>query len=370
MTTTTETPEFNGNHSNGNSNGTSNGNPSKESPRGILLVSVPRTASNLLVRVLNIHNQPHVVTNQRAGYFFYEAYMLAARELMKPADQWTESEKSQVRDAYQAALDRLEEMRAQAQREGKVAFAKEHAFWTVDPEAMYNQDDSTTGDSSKSQQERNSSSLDLTFPPAYGDKQTLTFSRNNRTFFPDAYLVTWRLAFIIRHPALAWPSMYRAMRKMVDLQILDEDGVRGASMDNMSLTWTRKLHDWCLEKGSGVPLVMDAHDVIHSPGAVLKFCEMAGLDKNAVQFEWSATVADPKEGWQQGMEAQAARIMLSTLEASTGLVKGKAPATVDVKAEAEKWREEFGEEAAGLLEKAVWDAMPDYEYLRERRVQA
>jgi hypothetical protein len=62
--------------------------------------------------------------------------------------------------------------------------------------------------------------------------------------------------------------------------------------------------------------------------------------------------------------------MTVTLRASKGIIKEKAPATVDIDVEAEKWKEEFGPEAAAMVEKAVRDAMPDYEYLKERRLKA
>lgn len=167
------------------------------------------------------------------------------------------------------------------------------------------------------------------------------------------------------------------MVKISKLGFLDDDGVKGASLSNMTLTWTRKLFDWCLEQPDEptVPLVIDAHDVIHNPDSVLRFCEAAGLDTDAIQFEWGGENDRKKsDTWvpsdPTGMHQQTAHIMLSTLEASKGIVKDKAPAIVDIEAEAEKWRSEFGNEVAGLIEKAVWDAMPDYEHLRERRVRA
>jgi hypothetical protein len=68
-------------------------------------------------------------------------------------------------------------------------------------------------------------------------------------------------------------------------------------------------------------------------------------------------------------QKNAAAIMLSTIEGSTGILKDKAPSDVDVDAEIGKWKVEFGEEAAALLEKATRDAMDDYEYLKERRIK-
>lgn len=351
-----------------NNNGHSPDSKPDNSPRDLLLVSVPRTASNLLLRVLNIQHQPNVLTNDKGGYFYHMPFLIAATDLKKPADQWTDAEKTRVLDAYQESFNQFEEYRTRARREGKMMFAKEHAFWIVDPGRMHDQSESSDSDDKGAAAP--ASFFRLNFPDTYGPSAQQTFSRNNYTVFPDEYLRTWQLAFVIRHPALGWPSMYRAMTKMVDLKLLDEDGLNGASLASMSMAWSRKMFDWALEQSGGkvMPLVIDAHDVIHNPGAVLRFCEKVGLDKDVVRFEWD--VAPMSEGWGKNDLDRAARVMYSTLEASKGIVKDKAPVTVDIKVEAEKWKAEFGEEVAGLIEKSVWDAMPDYEYLRERRVQA
>ena len=60
--------------------------------------------------------------------------------------------------------------------------------------------------------------------------------------------------------------------------------------------------------------------------------------------------------------------MMSSLSASKGVIKDKAPANIDIAAEAAKWKVEFGEEVAQIIEKAVWDSMPDYEYLKSKRI--
>lgn len=337
-------------------------------PQRLLLVSVPRTASNLLLKIVNIHRQPHIHTNSKGGYFFYDAYVASTRNanLHRPIPEWTETEKAETRSNYQRCLDTLEEESKQAQQEGKVMFAKEHAFWFVNPAAMQ----------TEHEQSLETFRLDVSSAGhGHGYGPGRTFSGLNSTVLPDEYLRTWRIAFIIRHPALAWPSMYRAMSKIAQLGLLDEDGVRGASVSNMTLRWTRRLFEWCREQPDEmtVPVVIDAHDIIHHPGSVLRFCEATGLDTGAVQMEWeddniSAAAAAAAGAGAHQMDRNAAQIMLSTLEASKGIVKDKAPETVDIPAEAEKWRAEFGDEVAGLIEKAVWDAMPDYEYLKERRV--
>ncbi|CAG7985760.1 unnamed protein product [Penicillium nalgiovense] len=341
-------------------------------PHRVLLVSVPRTASNLLLKVLNIPNQPNVLTSPKGGYFFYDAFVAAGRDnrLDKPLDQWTAEVKSETKAIVQRCFDSLEEYSSRARAENKIMFTKEHAFWLVNPCFFTNNDGAETPEDHRQFQ--------VSMPERYGSSQT--FSANNKTIMSDEYLRTWRIAFIIRHPALAWPSMYRAMQKMSKAGFLDEDGMRGASFTNMSMEWTRKLFDWCLEQPDEpvTPLVIDANDVIHNPGAVVKFCEKAGLDTSFMQFEWNGT-ENKSENWAaesadagnpegEAFHKTAASIMLSTLEASTGVVKDKAPALVDIDAEVAKWRVEFGDEVAEIIEKATRDSMPDYEYLKANRV--
>lgn len=326
----------------------------------VLLVSVPRTASNLLSKILNIHNQPTVTTNQKGGYFFYEAFMTAGRDgrLTKPLAQWTADEKLEIKSAFQQALDDLEAYSTRARAENKLMFAKEHAFWFINPGFF-------TGRVNSPEPPEQMQEFHMPIPECYGSP---TFSASNKTILPDEYLRTWQLAFIIRHPALAWPSLYRAVQKLSKAGFIDDDGIKGVSIMNMSLEWTRKLFDWCLEQPdeSVTPLVIDANDVIHNPGAVTKFCEKAGLDTACMQFEWNDANNAGNAEWDK--QKDSAAIFLSTLQGSTGVLKDKAPASVDIGVEVAKWRVEFGDEIAQMLEKATRDSMPDYEYLKANRV--
>ena len=252
-------------------------------PRRLFLVSVPRTASNLLVKVLSIQKQPNVLTNETSGYFFQDAYLLGTSKgyLFKPLSQWTDAEKAEIRSAYQHCLDNLEASSAAALHQGKTLFTKEHAFWFANLAVML-----PTESSSSSSNSNNSNTTDfhLTLPPHYPNPHT--FSPGNQTLFPDSYLSTWHFAFIIRHPALAWPSMYRAVLRLGKLRMLDDEGVRATAKSNMTFRWTRSLYDWCVEHSpsSTPPIILDAYDVVHSPEAILRFCEMTGLDKDLVQF--------------------------------------------------------------------------------------
>jgi hypothetical protein len=89
-----------------------------------------------------------------------------------------------------------------------------------------------------------------------------------------------------------------------------------------------------------------------------------GMDPTKVQSTWSPI--SKEEGEKMTKTAQR---MLSTLNASNGIMQEKSSANIDVATEAKKWKEEFGEEGAQKLEKWVRAAMDDYMYLRERRLR-
>lgn len=342
--------------------------------RRLLLVSIPRTASNLLLKIVNIPKQPNLHTSPKGGYFFYPAFIDAALsgDVMRPANQWTEEEKKNTRDSFQRCVESLEEYSTQASQNNQMMFSKEHSYWMFSPAALQKR---LTGN----HDEDFFKAFRVKTPEKYGS--TTTYCPQNETIFPDEYLRTWQMAFIIRHPALAWPSMYRSMLKIAESGMLDEDGVKGSSFTNMDMRWSRLMYDWCMAQPDAPvqPPIIDANDLIHNPEVALEFCERTGLDKSVVQFEWKDK-NEPKKSlkWachnpeaseeEVKMHQNAANIMLGTLENSTGIVKDKAPETIDIDVEAAKWREEFGEEVGALLEQSVRNSMPDYEYLTARRI--
>jgi hypothetical protein len=60
---------------------------------------------------------------------------------------------------------------------------------------------------------------------------------------------------------------------------------------------------------------------------------------------------------------------LSTIYSSKGIKPGLEARCLDIEAEKKKWIAEFGEQDGEILAKYVYDAMPDYEYLLEKRVR-
>jgi hypothetical protein len=86
------------------------------------------------------------LTNEKAGYFFQDAYLLATSKghLYKPLSQWTDAEKAEIRSAYQHCIDNLEASSSTALDQDKTLFAKEHAFWFTNPAIMLSLESSSS----------------------------------------------------------------------------------------------------------------------------------------------------------------------------------------------------------------------------------
>ena len=333
----------------------------------LLLVCSPRTVSNLLLKILNLPNQTNVVANKRGGYCMYDLFTTAVNNdcLYKPVDQWTPAQKANWQHKYQDCIAELEKYSAQAADSQSVFFTKEHASWLLRPSLS----------AEANERESQNEILTMEIPESYGDSRT--FSSNNITLFPDEYLRTWNLVFLIRHPALMFPSYHRAMMKM-GLQSMPLDWMERVMTLNTTLRWTRMLYDWSLEQGH-TPYLLDAHDVITNPMVLVRFCELTGLDAVKLRFEWDEKRDPPSPANTNNSSSTTLsyerrnlareEIMLSTLLNSSGVISEKAPENIDVAAELHKWKDEFGDEVAMMIDRAVQESMPHYEYLKERRLR-
>jgi hypothetical protein len=332
------------------------------SSRRFYLLTLPRTASNLLVKILALEDQPNVSTSERNGYFFMPTIPLrlhhpktAGRHL----DDWTQDERAQIRDSYQTSFDALQRHLDIAEDQGKDVFVKEHVNWMVEPVAetrlVYG--------------EESTDEIPWTVNVRPGSEQT--HSPLNKTILPDDFLKAWFPTFLIRHPALVIPSNYRTY--------VDNEGKANMKNDTkmlsleMTMHWTRTLYDWYSQvfatseentSDTSWPIILDADDVMLEPDVLLKYAKMLGLDATKLRFSWS-----PRSKEEMDKMSDMERKMLSTISSSARIVEGKTSKGLVLDDEAKKWKLEFGEEEAGKIEKWVRNAMADYEYLKARRLK-
>ena len=330
-------------------------------PRIYTLLTYPRTASNLLVQILALEDQPSLVAGANREYFFGPTLGLRLGEhgtTGRHVDEWTQEESAALRESYQKCYEAFQTEADDAAAKGKNMFVKEHVSWLVEPVA---ETEFQFGDGTTLQ------------PPWTVQARSQAFSANthsplNKTVLPDEVLNSWMPTFLIRHPALVFPSNYRACR--------DNEGQEAAKVDpghtvEMTIYWSRSLYDWYLNQSDSSgrdgriwPIILDATDVITKPSLVKKYARMIGLDPSKLRLAW-----EPAGKEELAKMSGVERRMRSTLSASTGILKDKAATDLDMDVEVVKWKEEFGIDEAEKIERWVRAAMPDYEYMREKRLR-
>ncbi|KKK26964.1 hypothetical protein ARAM_006060 [Aspergillus rambellii] len=261
----------------------------------------------------------------------------------------SEADKRQAKRLLQEAFDNLDACLKEAQSQGKIFFNKEHTHMVVDP-YLHNKRMYGAG------AVEGEAPWGLQVPSEFAGDGV----EYNDTIIPDEYLRQWQSTFLIRHPALSAPSYFRAVAH--SRPHLSQDEVLILTKFAMDLKRIRRLFDW-FESDAGTlpPVLLDADDVIRQPEVVRRYCQMVGLDPTKVRFTWTA-------GEEIDNNLVRATFM-RTLKESSGVIMEKAPDVVDIEHECQKWKEEFGEEMGRELQNLVEEVVPDYEYLKAKRLR-
>lgn len=314
------------------------------------LLTMPRTASNMVVRILNLDKQ-NVRPAENGGYFFFRSQMLRLPLYHKPLSEWTPSERDAVDMLQKQCFDALQDYLSAAEQTNEKVFVKEHvSFLNGIP-----------------------FEFELMHGVSVGDKSARllldansTRSPLNMTSLPDEFLKTWHPTFLIRHPARMLPSLFRTA--LDDIQLFGKGRTKREPYKvETTLKFVRALYDFYLNhfgEASQWPLVLDADDIMMHPELMIKYASIVGLDPDKLQFSWSKTRQEVLDKL-----PKAQKLMFSVFNQSTGVDKGKVAGDVNLEVEAEKWKNEFGEESGSRLERYVRDAMSDYEYLHSRRLK-
>ncbi|KAL8883085.1 MAG: hypothetical protein Q9198_000008 [Flavoplaca austrocitrina] len=193
-----------------------------------------------------------------------------------------------------------------------------------------------------------------------------TFSpaaRTNPTVLPDSFLKSMTPLILFRHPALMIPSFYRAAQKgKMEISIYDEDWPL-----NASLRWLRLVYDWYVsnrtEERATPVIVIDSDDLINSPGFSSHLLASLGFDEQHLLTSW-----EQKSEAYRADKGYMVNSFKSTLWDSKGIIRSeRRDYEIDVTAEQEKLRAEFGNEVGNSMARYIDLAMGDYHYLRERR---
>jgi hypothetical protein len=344
--------------------------PELLSRQNLFMITCPRTASSLFMRILSLPEQPNTLSDENCGYFFLPAVacMRKSRLMERPYSEWTETERAELLDTYQTCFNNLHDHIEGARAAGKKVVVKEHCPFMIDPTALMNfgsrpEELSITDKPWKVQlpaQWNQAAPFDLT---------DLSFS--NKTILPDTFLISWLPTFLIRHPMVVFRSYYRLFYSRRNGNAEEMQEVQGQLSRCMTLTWTRHLYDWYMsiwvrlgpENCQQSPIILDADDVLTSPELMQKYCQLVGLDESKLQFSWEPLSPDDVSKHEPGRQR-----MRKTLFASSEIRTDKVAANLDLETEVVKWKKEFGEEQGLYLQGLVAAAMPDYEYLRNKRL--
>lgn len=175
----------------------------------LLLITHPRSASNLLVKIVNLPEQQQIVARESGGYFFFPAAasMNRAGFLYQPRAEWSGHETEEPREKYQACYDELQKLLDEAEQQDKMAVTKEHAPFLMSPIAV---SDFLHGS------QIGAARWKVDVPERYRDTKCPSDLQPNPSVLPDEFLLRCRPAFLIRHPALAFPSYYRLVLSFCD----------------------------------------------------------------------------------------------------------------------------------------------------------
>ncbi|KAF4970372.1 hypothetical protein FZEAL_10064 [Fusarium zealandicum] len=317
------------------------------------LITAPRTASNLLVQILNLDEQG-VRPAHLGGYFFLLSGMTRFRLNRRSPDNWTDEERSELDGLIQQSCDAFLDHIEAAEKDGQTLYVKEHANLLNSP---FYESQHVYGTQEGEQKPR----LFMT-----EGIQNPSRSPLNLTVLPDEFLQTWNPTFLIRHPAMVLPSLYRTCQ--TDAEVEDFGRPNKWPMPaEVTMKWNRTLYDFYaayFDESSIWPIVLDADDVMTSPELVSKYAQLAGLDHTKVRYSWGQC-SEEKVNKMHPLEQK----MLTSVITSTKVDQSKIAAGIDIDQEVIKWKSEFGEEGAQRLEQWVRDAMPHYNYMHSKRMR-
>ncbi|KAF1971441.1 hypothetical protein BU23DRAFT_442966, partial [Bimuria novae-zelandiae CBS 107.79] len=333
-----------------------------------VVFTIPRTASHLLLKLLNLPAQQTLYRHSSGqdGYMFLSAATPRFRHGLpgRPIREWTKEENGALKDALQNSFDEWLQLVETAELQGKSTFAKEHLNWMVDPLAeapLYGYDNGDT-----------SSATD--FQANWNAMQNLKVKNEyNITCVPDAFLLQRvKPTFLIRHPALTFPS---CLRTSIDSQgipaVIDEEKI---NQWECTFHWSLSLYKFYTQAaadfdrrsfvdGIEYPIVLDARD-LGDERLVRKYAKAVGLNSDKVQFAWEAAREE-----ELSSIGKMERRMKSTILASSSIDKGKLDVgDLDMERLRGEWKDEFGEVLGERLVGLVNRSMEAYQTLYNVRL--
>ncbi|CZT21422.1 uncharacterized protein RCC_07285 [Ramularia collo-cygni] len=287
----------------------------------VFLFSHPRTASNLLVRLLS--NQPDWETSD---YLFFDAFQYTrdAFDGLELEDV-PETARAEHSDLIEQGHQKLENFVCTAMDKQKHVMLKDHTLLVTPVESTYG---------------------DVVMP-------------TNPSIFPDTLMLSWRPVILIRNPILIYESWLRA------------EGEPYPNLESQyakiytTLKFQRAVFDWYRHHPECTlqPIVLNADDIIERQDVLERFCELVGMEKEKLVLSWKPSHAPAKFALNERFKR-----FLQTFQESTGIERSKSSVGITLEERQTQWRKEFGPERASMLVSRVVESWPDFQYLRSMRL--
>lgn len=317
-----------------------------------VVFTIPRTASNLVTQLLNLPAQPNISRHSRDGYFFLPAlgcrYELDA--FNQTPEHWSEHDRHRMHEALQKSFDAWKFCVDEADNKSQSTFIKEHVNWMI--------------------------ALEEELRYLHDNKDVNEAIVRNPTCIPNSFLLDKvRSTFLIRHPALTFPSLFRTIIDNEGLDELEKVSTGNVIRWEATYHWHISLFKFLVASSSypwqshdpdiQYPIIVDASD-LSNPELVRKYAAAVGLDPQLVRFTWNESSPEEREKMSK-IEVR----MKDTLLKSQGVVVDKLQEvmSLDLDKERTKWENEFGNVLGERLARLVNDAMADYTWLWERRLK-
>ncbi|KAM0669279.1 hypothetical protein MY8738_004311 [Beauveria namnaoensis] len=340
----------------------------KPRPSDVFFFSCPRTLSNLLVKLLSQQQGW-----EGSGYYFHSACIYAVENFSCSVDAEAPPEKRQefVRQLREG-FAKMEAARDKAHRNGNALFLKNHCAQIWKPSFLY--------EATKNGQFAAEFTLDDDDDD--DDDDAPPRAHTNPTMLTDAYLVSFVPIFLIRHPALMVDSWFRASTRAGH----PPDPCLTTRARGRGLGLARELYDWYAARllttatsdesrsrsrsssspptpptpgCKGVPIVVDADDVLEGD-TVPRLTAVIGMDPAQVLRGWEAQSTE-------GMVPLDKSYMQGICD-STGIDTSKSARRLDIDAMYRSWRETYGHEVAEYMVKVTESNLPDYEYMKSKKM--
>lgn len=328
--------------------------PSTRRPT-VLLLTHARTASHVIQRMLS--KQPDTIYSE--DWFATIEARLARRAIIRAGP--IEDIDPKIPQEFMIHLDgeyaRFREFLDDAERQGKTAFVFAQPHIMLNPGLMsdyvHHRWDASTGGR-----------------PGFWTVGSASEAHTNITVLPDYILLRPGTIPIInfRHPFLVCDGLIRGFRELPAYR--EDPMIDKLLLLGGNLRWQRLMYDWYVEHGVPLgiePMLLDADDFLgpEKESLMRRLCDrVPGFDIDSVIYSWSKTT--PEELANMSEDKKQA---LKTLLASDGVMEGKDMRNRSLHSEMVNWVGKWGQDNADRLRRLVEQAMPDYEYLMERRLR-